>query len=98
MPNDWGHEMTIKSSHGLGKSFIRSLAILIVLLGLPIHPASADGSERIGSKRIDPPGEASPAQISKILVKTNIISVNCGDDVDMQTCKFFVNALNVADI
>ncbi len=35
-------------------------------------------------------------QIAEILRQTKTIQVSCGDDADMQACKFFVNALNVA--
>lgn len=48
------------------------------------------------SKRIDSPGEASPAQIGKLFRLTKTISVSCGDDADMQTCKFFANSLGSA--
>lgn len=48
------------------------------------------------SKRVDPPNEASNAQIGNVLRQSEGIEVNCGDDVDMQTCKFFVNVLAAA--
>jgi hypothetical protein len=35
-------------------------------------------------------------KIAEILRQTKTIQVSCGDDADMQACKFFVNALNVA--
>jgi hypothetical protein len=48
------------------------------------------------TKRIDPPKEASNAEIGKILVQTELISVSCGEHADMQTCKLFVTALSSA--
>jgi hypothetical protein len=35
-------------------------------------------------------------QIAEILRQTKTIQVSCGDDADIQACKFFVNALNAA--
>ncbi len=35
------------------------------------------------------------AQIAPILRQTQIVQVSCGDDADIQTCKFFVHAVNV---
>jgi len=35
-------------------------------------------------------------QIADVFRQTKTIQVSCGDDADMQACKFFVNALNVA--
>jgi len=48
------------------------------------------------AERRDPPNEAPAAQISKVLRQARLIGVFCGDDVDPQTCKFFVNVLRVA--
>jgi hypothetical protein len=36
------------------------------------------------------------SHIANILRQTKTVSVSCGDDADMQTCKFFVNALGAA--
>jgi hypothetical protein len=47
----------------------------------------------VRSERIDPKVEASAVEIAAFLQKTQVISISCGDDVDMQSCKFFVNSL-----
>lgn len=47
------------------------------------------------AKRLDPRNEAPISQIAKVLRQTQLVGVFCGDDVDAQTCKFFVNALRL---
>lgn len=44
-------------------------------------------------KRYDPPKEASPDVVSRLLSKTTAISLNCWSDVDSSTCGFFTNAV-----
>jgi hypothetical protein len=56
------------------------------------RPAQAAGE----TKRIDPLKEASDVEIGKILLKTELISVSCGEHADIQTCKLFVIALSSA--
>ncbi len=48
------------------------------------------------AKRVDPPNEATPAQITKVLRSTDVVGVFCGEDVDFQTCTFFQKALSTA--
>ena len=47
------------------------------------------------AERRDSPKQATPAQIAKLLGQAKLVGIFCGDDVDSQTCKFFVNALRV---
>lgn len=46
------------------------------------------------AKRIDFPKEASVQDIGRILNQTVGVTISCGDDVDMRTCKLFMNALS----
>jgi hypothetical protein len=50
----------------------------------------------ISAKRVDPPKEATPAQIAKVLRSANVVGVFCGQDIDFQTCTFFQKALSTA--
>jgi hypothetical protein len=45
------------------------------------------------ARRIDPSNEANAADIRRILRKARLIWVACGEDVNPQTCTFFVNSL-----
>jgi hypothetical protein len=47
----------------------------------------------IFAKRVDPRNEAPALRIAGLLRSTRLVAVFCGDDADMQTCKFFAKAL-----
>jgi hypothetical protein len=38
-----------------------------------------------------PPDEAPPSEIARLLREARGVGVFCGEDVDMQTCKFFAH-------
>lgn len=69
-----------------------SLSIPVKVGKLPTDQSEFTSTVR----RIDPPHEAPASQIAKILHQAQGLSVSCGDDVDSQICKFFVNSLRVA--
>ncbi len=47
-------------------------------------------------RRIDPPHEASAAQVAIIFRQAKLVGIFCGDDADPQTCKFLANAVRSA--
>lgn len=55
--------------------------------------ASRGSSHESHARRIDPSNEANASDIRRILRKARLIGVACGEDVNPQTCTFFVNSL-----
>lgn len=53
-------------------------------------------SPRLVAQNQQSPPPTPISQIASILRQTETVSVSCGDDADMQTCKFFANALGAA--
>lgn len=63
---------------------MKALLSLLLLLGAMAH-----------AERIDIQKEGAASDIAKVLRGTVGMTVSCGDDVDMQTCKYFTNAVSV---
>lgn len=65
-------------------------ALVIIALFAMTVPGS------LSAKRVDPPKEATPAQIANVLRSADVVGIFCGEDVDFQTCVFFQKALSTA--